>query len=914
MIHKWKIFLCHFFILSALGLAVIISSPVHAAQCPTDVVSLWTLDDTVAGTYLDAIGGNNGTSASGAGMADPVPTTSGKIGGAQVFTAADKDGIDIPDNGTFDWGVGDSFSIEFWMKGVPGTTGASANEVMIGRSDMTDPSLHWWIGVLGADQNIAVRLIDDNGSSGAGGDDSIYIVASPAVNAADGQWHHIVCVRDAVSHKIHLYVDDVATPEVDEAFDSGFAYTNPMNIGWYDQDPFYYFNGTIDEVAIYNDALTATEVQQDYLGQAGPRYCVDTDGDGISDGEEFAGPHNGDGNQDGILDMNQDTVVSMLTKDGTNYVTLVTDAGTFSNCQAADNPSSGDAPAGINFPLGFFNFTISGLNGAGGDAATVTMYTPAGTAPEAYYKYGPPTLGQADAWYSFADNGTTGATFNGDIITLKFVDGERGDDTVGDGSIVDTGAPATVVSASDTDGDGISNGEENAGPNNGDGNGDGILDMYQNTVVSMLTKDGTNYVTLVTDAGTFSNCQAVDNPSSGDAPAGVVFPLGFFSFTINGLNVAGGDAATVTMYTPAGTAPVAYYKYGPPTPGQADAWYSFADNGTTGATFSGDVITLKFVDGLRGDDTVGNGSITDQGAPATLTSAFDSDGDGISDGVENAGPNNGDANEDGIPDMNQNTVATLLAYNNTDYVTLVTSAGSFSHCEAVDNPSAGDAPANVNFPWGFFNFTITGLNGAGGDAVTVTMHTPAGSAPETYYKYGPPTPGEADAWYEFTDDGTTGASFNTNVVTLKFVDGQRGDDTAGDGTIVDQGAPATVTSTPVSSGGGGGGGCFINTAAHGSLLAPHVQILREFRDRFLLGSSIGKGFVNAYYKYSPPIADFIAKHGLFRAAVRLSLLPLMGMSWLALKIGLLPIAIALMFFGSFCLIGIPIFRRKIVKH
>ena len=120
-------------------------------------------------------------------------------------------------------------------------------------------------------------------------------------------------------------------------------------------------------------------------------------------------------------------------------------------------------------------------------------------------------------------------------------------------------------------------------------------------------------------------------------------------------------------------------------------------------------------------------------------------------------------------------------------------------------------------------------------------------------------------------------------------DGHR--DSAIDSVVITATVANSTTST---SGGGGGGGCFIVTAAHGSLLAPHVQILREFRDRFLLGSDIGKAFVNFYYKYSPPIADFIAKHGIFRAAVWLCLFPLMGMSWLALHAGIVP---ALTFLG-----------------
>ena len=104
---------------------------------------------------------------------------------------------------------------------------------------------------------------------------------------------------------------------------------------------------------------------------------------------------------------------------------------------------------------------------------------------------------------------------------------------------------------------------------------------------------------------------------------------------------------------------------------------------------------------------------------------------------------------------------------------------------------------------------------------------------------------------------------------------------------VDSPSDSVVITVTVSNsgGGGGGGGCFIATAAYGSYMEPHVKILRKFRDRFLLEGSIGKAFVNFYYKYSPPIADYIAKHETLRAAVRFSLFPLVGMSWLALHAG-----------------------------
>jgi len=86
-------------------------------------------------------------------------------------------------------------------------------------------------------------------------------------------------------------------------------------------------------------------------------------------------------------------------------------------------------------------------------------------------------------------------------------------------------------------------------------------------------------------------------------------------------------------------------------------------------------------------------------------------------------------------------------------------------------------------------------------------------------------------------------------------------------------------------GGGGGGGCFIATAAYGSPLEPHVKLLREFRDNFLLTNIPGETFVRLYYAHSPPIADFIAGSKLLRKMVRWSLLPLVGLSWLALNLG-----------------------------
>ena len=97
-------------------------------------------------------------------------------------------------------------------------------------------------------------------------------------------------------------------------------------------------------------------------------------------------------------------------------------------------------------------------------------------------------------------------------------------------------------------------------------------------------------------------------------------------------------------------------------------------------------------------------------------------------------------------------------------------------------------------------------------------------------------------------------------------------------TAVDSNGNESVFSSEVSkivlSSGGGGGGCFIATAAYGSYLDPRVDVLRDFRDRYLLPHAPGRMIIRFYYQYSTPVAKLIQQNAALRVMTRTVLTPL----------------------------------------
>lgn len=106
------------------------------------------------------------------------------------------------------------------------------------------------------------------------------------------------------------------------------------------------------------------------------------------------------------------------------------------------------------------------------------------------------------------------------------------------------------------------------------------------------------------------------------------------------------------------------------------------------------------------------------------------------------------------------------------------------------------------------------------------------------------------------------------------------------------------------------GGCFVATAAYGSPLHPHIDILREFRDEHLMTNKFGRGLVKLYYKYSPFVANLITKHKILKVAVRISLLPFVAFSYSMLHFGLIITTVMLVLVPVFPIFLILFFWRR----
>jgi hypothetical protein len=222
--------------------------------CPASMTHYWKLDEISGPPYVDSYASSDATCSN-------CPTAvAGIVGGAQDFDGVN-DEVNVANDGSWDWGKDDSFTIAYWMKTPSSTAG---NRVIVARDDAVN-SLHWWVG---CDDNGTVRfqLRDTNGNG--------QYIGNKGSALNDGNWHFVVAVRDNGADMNRIYVDAVKVDSAYHDYTAGFGGTADLNIGYLNLGGHYRFDGTVDEVATFNAALTDAEILSYYNdGLASIGYC-----------------------------------------------------------------------------------------------------------------------------------------------------------------------------------------------------------------------------------------------------------------------------------------------------------------------------------------------------------------------------------------------------------------------------------------------------------------------------------------------------------------------------------------------------------------------------------------------------------------------------------------------------------------
>ncbi|MHC4309594.1 MAG: LamG domain-containing protein [Planctomycetota bacterium] len=225
------------------------------AQCGQasveSMISYWRMDEDTGNIAFDSIGDSDGTI-----IGDP--QRPGKVGNALIFDGID-DYVEVPDFS--DWNT--NITIEAWIYW-----------------DQSDPSQVWWyydtIAILGdpVAWNGYVLYVypysDNSATSGkltfcSGYDElnNTYSEVLSTVPLSQGEWHHIVATADGTT--MSVYIDGVPNNSIPQLYP---PVLNPgLMIGydtWGTAPTNRHFDGTIDEMAIYNRVLTAEEIQGHY--------------------------------------------------------------------------------------------------------------------------------------------------------------------------------------------------------------------------------------------------------------------------------------------------------------------------------------------------------------------------------------------------------------------------------------------------------------------------------------------------------------------------------------------------------------------------------------------------------------------------------------------------------------------------
>jgi len=161
----------------------------------------------------------------------------------------------------FDWGVDASFAVLLWAK-AEGTEGNLGGGGGVFGTNKPGSELHFHVAHPTIDFGLDIR--DEDGDS----IDVEYNLDS----LPDSDWHHYAAVFNAQDHSLSIFMDSgLVGREVSDVFSGMDLSAQPPYIGAYnngDGAVFGHFHGTIDDVIVFQRALSPVEIASYYNSHA----------------------------------------------------------------------------------------------------------------------------------------------------------------------------------------------------------------------------------------------------------------------------------------------------------------------------------------------------------------------------------------------------------------------------------------------------------------------------------------------------------------------------------------------------------------------------------------------------------------------------------------------------------------------
>ncbi len=220
---------------------------------PTSLVAHYKMDDAAGQTVVVDATGNNHTGTA----ANNIVSTTGKIGNAITFNFATPDYITIGSQAAFQ--ITTNLTLTAWFK----TTDVNGG-ILISRDDDTNRDYVLYVRDSGGGNKASFYTYQSDVLKRVTGDSSVN----------DGEWHMVAGVMDGTKNVLYvdgvLQTETVATSSIDnDSVDLVLGMKSP------DAQTKTPFPGDIDDVRIYNVALTASQIRSLIGGGLRSRY---TDG------------------------------------------------------------------------------------------------------------------------------------------------------------------------------------------------------------------------------------------------------------------------------------------------------------------------------------------------------------------------------------------------------------------------------------------------------------------------------------------------------------------------------------------------------------------------------------------------------------------------------------------------------------